>query len=545
MNAKQYLLDHSLDPDYITTKFGVVIEEDKITFPVYNSSGKLLYSKIRWLDYPDRQGSTKFSFSKLPNTTAKTALFCLHKIKDIDTVVLCEGEPDCLRLWQEGIPAITSTSGVKSFSPDLASPLSGKTIIICLDTDKAGRSEISKYCQVLNDIGATPKIIELPPTYKDVSEYFTDKHKKKDFAKLMQSAISLKEKILKDGSQLFPIVDNSAFLTSTFPQTKWLIEKLLRADGLSLLVGAGGVGKSLLSLSIAKAIVDGDSWLNKFPATQAKVLLIDKENSPIDTQKHLKTMRATNPNLLHFLGTKNYQTMNPDWTPTDASNYLKLYVEANDIGVIIMDSVVDFFSGSENDSVMVADNINMWTTLFPNQAILAIHHENKPPLGFKKNSDVRIRGSTHWVNASQSILSFSVPNQESPEKIIVEHTKVRGSRKLTPFEIEMLIQPDPQDQNDTVVIGFKYVKEVEPIVRKIMIAKQAIIDLLSDNINQPFTIIEMSTALIERDIGDRNIRTALRELRDSDEVFCDTTNREYLYSIKQSKISKIVDDFTP
>ena len=90
----------------------------------------------------------------------------------------------CVRLWQEKIPAVTGTSGVKTFSPKLAEPLRGKKVLITLDTDEGGVTSIEKYYHALEEAGADPYIKELPSAYKDVSEFFTAGFTKVHFDKL-------------------------------------------------------------------------------------------------------------------------------------------------------------------------------------------------------------------------------------------------------------------------------------------------------------------------------------------------------------------------
>ena len=108
MTPQEYFQSHSLNEEYIKKNFAVTWDENKITIPIYGEDKKLLYCKYRHLT-----GDTKFTFDK----GGHPALFPIYKILDLDSVVLCEGEPDTMRLWQEGIPAVTATSGVKTSSP--------------------------------------------------------------------------------------------------------------------------------------------------------------------------------------------------------------------------------------------------------------------------------------------------------------------------------------------------------------------------------------------------------------------------------------------
>ena len=149
MTPEQYFDTH-FDPEFAKKTFGVTWTEQSINFPIYGIDRKLMFSRYRHL-----VGDTKFSTDK----GAHPALFAIHKAINQPWIILCEGEPDCIRLWQEGIPAVTGTSGVKSFTTKLAAPLKDKIVNICLDTDEAGQKEIRKNYKVLEEVGAIPRII--------------------------------------------------------------------------------------------------------------------------------------------------------------------------------------------------------------------------------------------------------------------------------------------------------------------------------------------------------------------------------------------------
>jgi len=517
MNPQEYFINHSLDPKFLKT-LGWTWNDKVITIPIYGRDRNKLFDKYRHL-----QGDDKFTYEKGKHPT----LYPLWKIKDHSKLVLCEGEPDCARLWQDNIPAITTVGGVGSFNEEMAQILKNKEINLVLDNDKGGQKNIPKYVKLLKGVSATVKIIDLPSKYKDVCDYFIE-NKKHDFESLPR--LTENQWVLDKFSSLCSIIDNEEFLSKQYPEKKWLIKPIMRATGIILIAGGGGVGKTALSYSIAKSISEGMYWLGKYETTEGKILIIDKENEAIDISENLNAQEATSKNIHHYTTPLTFNFINNNGELTDEARFVKAFVIENKISTVILDSLVDFYVGSENDSIDAAQNILVWKEVFPNCAIIPIHHENKPQQGGKRSSVHRIRGSSHLFNASQSVISLSTLDVEYPEKIMVEHSKVRGARKQNPFAIEMLIEQNPKfpdDEDETIITGFKYSGEIDLPKRKAAEAKEAVLELLKDNPGKKFTAKEIQAELLN--IRKRRIETILPELRSDRLVDFDVLKMPYTY----------------
>lgn len=517
MNPTDYFKSHSLNPDFLKKKFGWVWDDKVITIPIYNAKGKLLFKKYRNLT-----GDAKFIFDK----GSHPVLYPLWLTSKKESLVVCEGEPDAARLWQEGIPAVTTVGGVASFNREMAAELSGKKISLVLDTDEEGQKNIPKYGKLLTDLAIPVSVISLPAIYKDVCEFFTANHTKDDFQALQR--VSYQDWLFTTLSSRYTVTTNPDFMASRFPPNKWLVAKLLRASGISPLVGEGGTGKTALSYSLAKSISEGSSWLGKFPTTKSKILFLDKENENIDIQQSLKGQNINSENIYHYSEKDFAFADETTGGLSEQAQFLQMFVKKENISVIILDSLVDFFIGSENDSIAVAQNFLYWRDTFPDCAILVIHHENKPMQGAKRQAaKYRIKGNTHFYNGSQSALSFSQFDEEDDTRILVEHTKVRGAKRTNPFEIKMLVEENSDDPTETIITGFKYIGEVKLKERAANQAYDAIISFLSEHEGTKFNAKDIVAHL--PDIQDRLIREALPRLRRDGAIASDISKQPYMY----------------
>lgn len=164
--------------DATIAQFGLSCDDDKITIPIHAPDGTFLFNKYRRNPFLEPTG-IKYWYDKGSPAT----LFGAHFIADKKTVVITEGELDALVLWSHNIPAVSSTSGARTFKDDWRELLEDKEIYICYDNDIAGGEG------AVHTLGMFPaaKVILLPDAagVKDISDYY---ERGGDLRNLMQAA---------------------------------------------------------------------------------------------------------------------------------------------------------------------------------------------------------------------------------------------------------------------------------------------------------------------------------------------------------------------
>lgn len=171
MTSDEYISQHGLKKTFLQTK-GITWTDNKIIIPVLDASGTLLFNKYRHLT-----GDAKFSFDK--GSTA--SLYNAQLLEKSDVVFIVEGEPDALRLEQDGFVAVCTTNGATHFKEEWKELFVGKKVYILYDNDKAGklgRDLVSKYIPRATHLF-------LPTEFNDVCEYFQE-HTKSDFESLIE-----------------------------------------------------------------------------------------------------------------------------------------------------------------------------------------------------------------------------------------------------------------------------------------------------------------------------------------------------------------------
>lgn len=151
----------------------------QLTIPYLSESGDCHGFKFRSL--PPQK---KF-FKITPG--AQLPLFNQDAVKSESTVLLTEGEFDCIILWQMGYRnCISIPMGAGSFKPEHWDTLSGKRrIYILFDNDKAGKKGARKIAERLD---ASRCYEVLTPGCKDVNEFYLSGGTKDQLDYLIENA---------------------------------------------------------------------------------------------------------------------------------------------------------------------------------------------------------------------------------------------------------------------------------------------------------------------------------------------------------------------
>ena len=134
-----------------------------IVIPVLDSKGEFSFNKYR--RNPMVDAKPKYLYDK----GGRITLYGLFKAQKEKSILITEGEMDCLVAWSANIPSVTSTGGSNSFQEEWAKLLKDKEITICFDNDESGGTGMVKILKFLPHA----YIVFLPdrPGIKDISDY--------------------------------------------------------------------------------------------------------------------------------------------------------------------------------------------------------------------------------------------------------------------------------------------------------------------------------------------------------------------------------------
>lgn len=112
--------------------------------------------------------------------------------RDPNSLFLCEGELDALRLAQEGFAGISLTNGCNAMKPEHAKvlkALTGKgTLLVCYDQDDPGRKAALHVNSLLHDQDVDVRVVRWPISLgKDVTEFLL-RHSAESYVKYARNA---------------------------------------------------------------------------------------------------------------------------------------------------------------------------------------------------------------------------------------------------------------------------------------------------------------------------------------------------------------------
>ena len=129
-------------------------------------------------------------------------------------------------------------------------------------------------------------------------------------------AVANAEPVMDD--KLLEAVTIHDLLAREFPPREWLLEPAIPSQGLAMLYGPRGMGKTLVGMGIAYAVASGGEFL-KFKAAKArKVLYVDGEMPAVAMQERcaalveMNTLEPPSPNFLRFITPVVQDTLIPD-----------------------------------------------------------------------------------------------------------------------------------------------------------------------------------------------------------------------------------------
>lgn len=292
-----------------------------------------------------------------------------------------------------------------------------------------------------------------------------------------------------------------------FPENAWVIEKLVPLEGITIVSGAPESYKTWLVLLMAIAIAKGEKFLGVFPSTQHRVLIVDEENHLREVKRRMKDKLKAPSNLpIFLLSQKGFLVRDKI-----AHEKVQRICKENGITVVFIDSLVRVNDAEENDASQMSSFFREVKKFCQKGiTIVLLHHERKEG-AVKGSVQGRLRGSSEILAAPDSHISVRKDPQDE-SRLIVEHSKLRSEKKLAPFEININGSGDE--------IAFEYAGEQQKELGKQETAKMAVLFVLKTfpeglNINH---IVDNVLAEVNGQVGDRTIRTAIRELIKTGEI---------------------------
>ncbi|MEI6126709.1 MAG: AAA family ATPase [Pseudomonadota bacterium] len=241
---------------------------------------------------------------------------------------------------------------------------------------------------------------------------------------------------------------------------RWAVDGLLPLDGITLLPGAGGVGKTYLCMALAESVSKGSPFMG-LHTNKRPVVFIDFENPLPVLVERIKKLGCEDVQFWH--------TCNDIMPPRLDSSQWEQYRELPTGSLLIVDTLRASQGGDENDSRQMANIMQRLKALRDNGfTILLLHHTPKWDTTTYKGSTAILDLADHVITlckTTSSIIGGGGSGSTNQTYRLGTSTKTR----YTPCEIFLTFEPEkgfvpaPDPDMKAVETIHELIKDEQPL----------------------------------------------------------------------------------
>ncbi|MDA8171855.1 MAG: AAA family ATPase [Nitrospiraceae bacterium] len=437
-----------------------LISEPKIIKAVYDytdEAGNLIFQTVRYepKDFKQRRPDGKGGWIWSIKEGVRLVPFNLPEVIKSRSVIICEGEKDCLNLKALGFTATCNPMGAGKWRPEYNEYFKGKRVVILPDNDEPGRKHAHQIAQALKGLAESVKVVELPglPVKGDVSDWIAQGRTKGDLIELIKQAQEWEPKPAKD--LLTALLKWNEIFTLDV-KTEYLLSKLIPKQSITLLFGRGGIGKTSLCMQIARAIAGGLPF-GDLQTIITPVYYVDFEN-PLAVLKERVEQIGKSENLYVW------HISNETQPPKLDSAGWELYKQLPP-GLIIIDTLRASHLSDENDSKPMSAIMGRLKELREiGFTILLLHHT-------PKGNENTFKGSTALLDLCDHVLGLEEVKDIEGESIEFDCQNLyklgtRIKTRYEPHSIYLTFNPEIKGFGIAVDPDFEKMEDIREILNR-------------------------------------------------------------------------------
>lgn len=308
----------------------------------------------------------------------------------------------------------------------------------------------------------------------------------------------------KETADRFKPINLAELFSMEFSENKWVVEKLVPHQGITIISGAPASFKTWLLLRMALDIAKGESLFGQFKCEKYKILLIDEENHLRLVRDRLKLLGADSNLSIYFLSQKGFLVSKKELIEK-VLDICKQY----EIDIIFIDSLVRINNAEENDASQMSEVFRSIKYFCQEgKTVIITHHEKKEGV-FKSSAQNRLRGSSDISAAVDAHIALK-RDKNDKFKILIEQAKLRADKEIEPFEIII--------KESEGKVEMSYLGPYSDETSKKDLAKEAVQSVLEEE-QEGLSRNDICQKVKEiESIGDKSIREAIKELIDEENI---------------------------
>jgi KaiC/GvpD/RAD55 family RecA-like ATPase len=187
-------------------------------------------------------------------------------------------------------------------------------------------------------------------------------------------------------------LDVALMVTTDPPPVPWIVEGLVARGMVTMIHGAPGLGKSMLALALASAVVRGVPFMNN-PTSKGRVLYIDAENGEGEAHRRIRGLGITVDSAANL----DYrEAVGVDLIPDEIE--LRNAAADSQPLMIIVDSLATLNRSDENESRDMTSTLQvLWRLAHETDAgVVVLHHDRKDKTAMRGSSAIEAVVQIIW-----------------------------------------------------------------------------------------------------------------------------------------------------
>jgi len=248
-----------------------------------------------------------------------------------------------------------------------------------------------------------------------------------------------------DNDDKLQVYSLDSLMSAEYPPQRWLVDKMIAVDGLTIISAAPASYKTWLALDIALCVAKGEKFLNTFKTEQDSVLIIDEESGAIALQERFKQLGAQKDLPIY-------------WASRVGRKMDKAYLDEildacfeNNIGLVIFDSLIRFHSADENSSSEMSRVLDFFKRICDaGLACLILHHNRKSGPYNSNLAGEAMRGSGDILATCDVQISLS----RKANDVTISQSKNRYCEEIKPMTVKFE-SSDDKSKSSFHFLGFE------------------------------------------------------------------------------------------
>jgi len=428
----------------LAQKAGLTTARNKIvaTYDYTDEAGKLLFQVARYEPKgfaqrrPDGKDGWIYNLKDV-----RLVPYNLPAVLAIDSLAIVEGERDVKTIEDLGITGSCNAMGAGKWRPEFNKFFQGKEVVVIPDNDDPGAAHAVNVARNLYGVANYVKIVNLPglPAKGDVTDWVSQGGTTDALLKLIENTPEWKPETTEESTHQLTAISVRDFLALTLPPRKVLLSPWLPSQGLCMVYGYRGLGKTYFLLGVAIALSSGGNFLKWTAPEPKRVLYLDGEMPATTMQERLaNVIRGSEheplDDHLHIITPDLQPSGMPDLSTIEGQSIVQPFAESAD--VVILDNISTLCrTGAENKGEDWSP-VQAWALSLRRKGVSVVltHHAGKGGLQ---------RGTSRREDVLDTVINLKRPAEYSPSEGLraeIHFEKARGifGDDVRPFETRLI-----------------------------------------------------------------------------------------------------------